>query len=344
MSKASQAFAKKEEEIITFWNKNKKDVERNDKQYVFYDGPPFASGKCHHGHLLQSTIKDINGRYQTMNGYSIKRRWGWDTHGIPIEQLVMKNHNLKSNVDIQNFGIKNFNNEARKLVMQCKDDWRYTIERLGRWVDYENDYKTMDLGYMESVWWAFKSLWNKGLIYRGVKVMPYSNACNTALSNFEAKLNYKEREDLSAYVKMGDFLIWTTTPWTLPANLAICVNPEMDYVKTPEFIVGKFFADKHQMTYTEIIKGSELIGRNYNPLFEEYKGKYPNSHCIIADSYVTAESGTGLVHIAPAFGEDDYRVCMKYGIISKEQLPPCPLDENGTLYRLPNERKVLYGL
>jgi len=328
MSKASQAFAKKEEEIISFWNKNEiyqKTLEGKD--YVFYDGPPFASGTVHHGHLLQSTIKDINGRFQTMKGHKITRRWGWDTHGIPIEQLVMKNLNLKTNEDILNFGIKNFNNEARKIVMQCKDDWRYTIQRLGRWVDYDNDYKTMDLEYMESVWWAFKNLWDKGLIYRGVKVMPYSNACNTALSNFEAKLNYKEREDPSVYVKMGDYLIWTTTPWTLPANLAICVNPEMDYVKTPEFIVGKFFADKNNLPYTEVFKGSTLLDKKYEPLFTEYK--YPNSYRIILDLFVTAESGTGLVHIAPAFGEDDYRVCMKYNIISKELLPPCPLNENG---------------
>jgi len=332
MSKASQAFAKKEEEIISFWNKNdiyKKTLSKEGQEYTFYDGPPFCTGTPHHGHLLCSVLKDINGRYQTMKGFNVKRRWGWDTHGIPIEQLVMKNLNLKTNVDILNFGIKNFNDEARKLVMQCKDDWRYTIERLGRWVDYENDYKTMDVEYMESVWWAFKTLWDKNLIYRGVKVMPYSNACNTALSNFEAKLNYKEREDPSVYVKMGDFLIWTTTPWTLPANLAICVNPDMLYVKTDQFIVGKFFADKHQMPYTEIFKGSALIGRDYTPLFEEYKGKYPNGHRVLGDFYVTAESGTGLVHLAPAFGEDDYRVCMKFGIINKELLPPCPLDENG---------------
>lgn len=330
MSKASQAFAKKEEEIISFWNKNEiyqKTQERPGKNYVFYDGPPFATGTTHHGHLLQSTIKDIDGRYQTMNGNRISRRWGWDTHGIPIEQLVMKNLNLKTNTDILNYGIKNFNDEARKIVLQCKDDWRYTIERLGRWVDYDNDYKTMDLEYMDGVWWAFKTLWDKGLIYRGVKVMPYSNACNTALSNFEAKLNYKEREDPSVYVKMGNFLIWTTTPWTLPANLAICVNPEMEYVKTDEFIVGKFFAEKNNLSYTEVFKGIDLVGKKYEPLFEEYK--YPNSYRIIADTYVTAESGTGLVHIAPAFGEDDYRVCMKYDIISKELLPPCPLDENG---------------
>lgn len=332
MSKASQAFAKKEEEIISFWNKNQifeKTLSKEGQEYTFYDGPPFCTGTPHHGHLLCSVLKDINGRYQTMKGFNVKRRWGWDTHGIPIEQLVMKNLNLKSNVDILNFGIKNFNNEARKLVMQCKDDWRYTIERLGRWVDYENDYKTMDLKYMESVWWGFKTLWDKGLIYRGVKVMPYSNVCNTALSNFEAKLNYKEREDPSVYVKMGNFLIWTTTPWTLPANLAICVNPEMLYVKTDQFIVGKFFADKNQMTYTGVFKGSDLVGIEYTPLFQEYQGKYPHCHRIIADIFVTSESGTGLVHIAPAFGEDDYRVCMKYSIISKELLPPCPLDENG---------------
>jgi isoleucyl-tRNA synthetase len=331
MSKASQAFAKKEEEIISFWEKNKifEQTQIEGKDYTFYDGPPFCTGQPHHGHLLCSVLKDINGRFQTMKGHRITRKWGWDTHGIPIEQLVMKNLNLKTNEDILKFGIDKFNNEARKIVMECKDDWRYTIQRLGRWVDYENDYKTMDLEYMNSVWWAFKMLWDKGLIYRGVKVMPYSNACNTALSNFEAKLNYKEREDPSIYVKIGEFLIWTTTPWTLPANLAICVNPEMDYVKTEQFIVGKFFADKNNLSYTEVFKGSALLGLSYEPLWSEYKDKYPNSHRIIADTYVTAESGTGLVHIAPTFGEDDYRVCMKYSIISKELLPPCPLDENG---------------
>lgn len=342
MSKASIAFAKREEDVINYWKVNKtfeKTLKKKGESYVFYDGPPFCTGKPHHGHLLCSILKDIDARYQTMNGKNVARKWCWDTHGIPIEQLIMNQLNLKTNQDVMKYGIDNFNNEARKQIMLCKDEWRYTIERIGRWVDYENDCKTMDLEYMNSVWWAIKSLWDKGLLYQGVKVMPYSNACNTALSNFEAKSNYKDKDDPSLYVKFKlideDFhlLVWTTTPWTLPSNLAICVNENMNYCYTDD---GYIIGEKARETLLpnskvfQIVKGSQLVGKSYLPLWDKYVN-YPNCHKIISDNYVSDSSGTGCVHIAPAFGEDDYRVALKFNIVEKhgEFLPPCPLDENG---------------
>ncbi|MCL2206150.1 MAG: class I tRNA ligase family protein, partial [Treponema sp.] len=252
------SFPKLEEEVLLFWEKNntfQKSITQREgaEEFVFYDGPPFATGLPHFGHFIPSTIKDIIPRYQTMKGKRVERRFGWDCHGLPIENLIEKEHGLNSKTDIENFGIDRFNEACRQSVLRYVKEWRQTITRLGRWVDFDNDYKTMDNDYMESIWWVVKTLWEKGLLYEGHYVLPYCPRCATVLSNHELNLGgYRDVHDPSITIRFkvdeskeqgkGEeklpantyLLAWTTTPWTLPSNLALALGPEIDYVLIKE--------------------------------------------------------------------------------------------------------------
>ncbi|MFA6295201.1 MAG: class I tRNA ligase family protein [Candidatus Paceibacterota bacterium] len=325
--------------------------------FTFYDGPPFATGTPHFGHILAGTIKDVIPRWKTMQGYSVRRRWGWDCHGLPVENLIEKELGLKSKKDIIDYGIGKFNEAARESVMCYADEWRKIIPRLGRWVDMDNDYRTMDATYTESVWWIFKNLYEKGLIYEGFKSMNLCPHCETTLSNFEVAQGYKDITDISVYVKFNlnlsaggkisnlknnaqnsdsniYLLAWTTTPWTLPGNVALAVNPKIDYIKIritegDEQKKGQFIFAKERLSalamtilkdikyeVIETIHGSKLIGMEYEPLFDYYSKdqSLKNGWKIYGADFVTIEDGTGLVHIAPAFGSDDYEMLKKYGL------------------------------
>ena len=229
------SFVDTEKSILDFWNKNgifQKSLEKtkNNKSYIFYDGPPFATGLPHHGHLVASTIKDIIPRYFTMKGRYVSRRWGWDCHGLPIEQQIDKKFEMSANDFVAQYGISKYCQECRDIVLTFTNQWEKTINRMGRWVDFENDYKTMDTDFMESVWWVFKEAWNKNLIYKGNKIVPYSVALETGLSNFEATSNYQDVQDPAVTILFkienedAYLSAWTTTPWTLPSNMALIVN------------------------------------------------------------------------------------------------------------------------
>ncbi|XP_024517008.1 isoleucine--tRNA ligase, cytoplasmic isoform X2 [Selaginella moellendorffii] len=360
------SFPKKEEEILQLWSKLdafQTQLKRSEgrPEYVFYDGPPFATGLPHYGHILAGTIKDIVTRYQSAVGFHVTRRFGWDCHGLPVEHEVDGLLGIKRREDvIQGMGIAEYNEQCRSIVMRYSREWEKTVVRMGRWIDFEKDYKTMDPEFMESVWWVFKQLFEKGLVYRGFKVMPYSTACTTPLSNFEANQNYKEVDDpaiMVAFPLLDDsenaaLVAWTTTPWTLPSNIALCVNASLNYVKVRSkstsavYIVAepllsslptvKVKADKgskkeSQSDYEILSKfpGSALVGKRYKPLFNYFLELSDTAFRVVADDYVTASSGTGVVHCAPAFGEDDYRVCMEAGIIAKGGDLPDPVDLNG---------------
>ena len=313
--------------------------------YVFYDGPPFATGLPHYGHLVASTIKDIVPRYWAMRGKHITRRFGWDTHGLPIEMEVEKELGLSGPTEIRNFGIHQFNEACRSGVLKYTEEWRKTITRLGRWVDFDDDYKTMDLPFMETVWWVFGQLWEKGLVYQGVRVMPFSWRLSTPLSNFEANLDYRSVQDPSVTARLplvGDpdqaaLLIWTTTPWTLPSNLAVAVGEEISYVRAKTSAGDVVIVAQDRMNdvlgkdaeVIDTFPGKELVGRSYEPLFpyfvkDEEGNKRAHAFEVIASDHVTTDNGTGLVHMAPAFGEDDFNACQKIGI-----KPVDPVDEEG---------------
>lgn len=323
-------IALREEKILDFWQKNevfKKTVEKDAPKgdFVFFDGPPFATGLPHYGHILPGTIKDIIPKYKTMCGYKVVRRWGWDTHGLPIENLIQKENGLKTKQDVENFGVKNFNEAAKASVFRYLDEWKRIIPRTGRFVDFDDNYITMDPKFMQSVWWMWNSLNKKGLVYEGFKSMHLSPLLETALSNFEVNQAYKDITDLSATAKFeltdekGTFVLaWTTTPWTLPGNVALAVNKDVDYVKV-EFenakyicaknLLEKVFAEKESKIISEF-KGEELIGKKYTPPFDYYINdtnldNRENGWKIYHGDFVTTEDGTGIVHIAPAFGEDD---------------------------------------
>jgi isoleucyl-tRNA synthetase len=238
-------FPKQEEKILEMWeaidafHTQLKKTEGK-PEYVFYDGPPFATGLPHYGHILAGTIKDIVTRYQTARGHHVTRRFGWDCHGLPVEYEIDTKLGIKSRDDVLAMGIDKYNEECRSIVMRYSKEWEKIVTRVGRWIDFKNGYKTLDPQFMESVWWVFEQLWHKDLVYRGFKVMPYSTGCKTPLSNFEAGLNYKDVPDPAIMVSFplkdeiigGALVAWTTTPWTLPSNLALCVNATFDYVKT----------------------------------------------------------------------------------------------------------------
>ena len=331
-------FPELESRILEFWRQEnifRKSVEERpaDNEFIFYDGPPFATGLPHYGHLLAGTIKDVIPRYKTMQGYRVERRFGWDCHGLPVEYEIEQTLGLKGRPDIEEFGVGNFNEECRKIVLRYASEWRETVERMARWIDFDNDYKTMDLTFMESVWWVFDQLWKKGLIYEGVKVMPYSWRVSTPLSNFEANLNYKDIQDPSVTVKFAltsepntFILAWTTTPWTLPSNLALCAGPNLNYVCLQSLgseekywiCEGRLSAYFEEGSYQIIKKcaGKELEGLAYEPIFRFADGRVDLSKArrVLLDEYVSDESGTGIVHQAPAFGEDDLRICQREGI------------------------------
>ncbi|XP_058810713.1 isoleucine--tRNA ligase, cytoplasmic [Phymastichus coffea] len=346
-------FPHEEEVILEYWNKYEVfesclKQSKGKPRYSFYDGPPFATGLPHYGHILAGTIKDIVTRYAHQTGFHVERRFGWDTHGLPVEFEIDKALNIKGPDDVMKMGIANYNKECRNIVMRYADEWKKIVGRLGRWIDFKNDYKTLYPWYMETIWWIFKQMYEKGLVYQGVKVMPFSTGCNTPLSNFESGQNYKDTVDPSVVVSFPlvdepgvSMLAWTTTPWTLPSNLALCVNPNFEYVEIIEEESGKVYilleanlglVYKSDDLYTihKIRKGSDLLGKSYEPLFPYFLHmKEKGAFKILNDEYVTAESGTGVVHQAPYFGEDDYRCCLKAGIITRDQESICPVDSCG---------------
>ncbi len=314
-------------------------------EFVFYDGPPFANGLPHYGHLVTSYIKDIVPRYQTLRGRRVERRFGWDCHGLPAEMEAEKELGVAGRAQIIDFGIENFNNHCRESVFKYADIWRGTIERAARWVDFENDYKTLETDYMESVIWAVKQLWEKGLLYEGYRVMPYSWAAQTPLSNHETRLDdsYRERQDPALTVRFElepsdgedgpiDVLAWTTTPWTLPSNLALAVGEDIEYgvfeldgrntvlaLSTREKLANEL-GDAEP---TRTLLGRELVGRSYTPLFPFFENT-ENAFRILSGEFVNTEEGTGIVHLAPGFGEDDMAVCEEAGVPIV-----CPVDDAG---------------
>lgn len=323
-------LAAREEVVLDFWNKEgifKKSLEKDSPkgEYVFYDGPPFATGLPHYGHLLQSAIKDAVPRYRTMQGYHVPRVWGWDCHGLPLENQIEQELGFKTKRDIEEYGVEKFNEAARSAVLRYAEDWKKIIPRVGRWVDMENDYRTMDTEYTESVWWAFKQLYDKKLIYEGFKAMHLCPRCGTTLSNFEVAQGYKDIDDLAVTVKLKlvdepntSLLIWTTTPWTLPGNVAAAVNAEATYVKVKAgdgyVVIAKDLNTLGGEVVGEV-KGKDLVGKKYEPPFDYFKNELhkhkTHAFKVYAAPYVTMESGTGLVHLAPAYGAEDLELAQK---------------------------------
>ncbi len=323
-------FIQTEEDVLAFWDKADifaKSISKPAPQgdYVFYDGPPFATGTPHYGHLVSSIMKDVVPRYFTMNGYRVERKWGWDCHGLPIENIVEKELGTKQKKDIEEMGVEKFNDLCRSKVMTYAGEWEKVITRLGRWVDMRNPYRTMDLSFMESVWWVFKELWDKGLIYKDYRSMHVCPRCETTLSQSEVTEGYRDIKDLSVVAKFelvaepGTYVLaWTTTPWTLVGNVALAVGGDIDYVKISsedvQYILAKervadTMKDKEYKIVSEF-KGADLIGKAYKPLFNYYASdskieNHENGWKIYAGDFVTTEDGVGIVHIAPAFGEDD---------------------------------------
>ncbi|OQV24382.1 Isoleucine--tRNA ligase, cytoplasmic [Hypsibius exemplaris] len=346
-------FPKEEENILKLWtelNAFQTSLKQSEgkPRYTFYDGPPFATGLPHYGHILAGTIKDIVTRFAHQSGFHVERRFGWDCHGLPVEYEIDKALGIKGPGDVAKLGIENYNNECRKIVMRYAGDWETIISRMGRWIDFKNDYKTLYPSFMESVWWVFQELFKKGLVYKGFKVMHFSTGLHTTLSNFEAGLNYKEVNDPAVIISFPlvedpdvSLIAWTTTPWTLPSNLALCVNPEKKYVKVRDVATKKVYIMMEARTEAlfkkpadfEIIStflGAELKNKQYTPLFEYFTKRAdlkPFRVCV--DKYVTEESGTGVVHQAPYFGEDDFRVCLAHGIMQRDSPLVCPVDATG---------------
>nr|BFD59867.1 isoleucine--tRNA ligase [Bdellovibrio sp. CKG001] len=341
-------LAKQEESILDFWDQEKIFARSLDPQgkktYSFYDGPPFATGLPHYGHLLAGVLKDVVPRYWTMKGYTVPRRFGWDCHGLPVEYEINKTHKIESRKDVLKMGVANYNDACRSIVKRYSNEWKTTVRRVGRWVDMENPYFTMDVSFMQSVWWVFQQLFNKGLIYEGYKVVPYSVGISTSLSNFEANQNYKMVQDpaitvMFKLVNQPDTAImaWTTTPWTLPSNLALAVGNDIEYVKVLEKATGRklivaqallsslFKKADEEVEVLQMMKGTELVGLTYEPLFPYFGDRAEKgAFRIISSDHVTTESGTGVVHMAPAFGEEDYYACAKAGIPMVN-----PVDDDG---------------
>ncbi|GAC70024.1 isoleucine--tRNA ligase [Gordonia soli] len=317
-------------------------------EFVFYDGPPFANGLPHYGHLLTGYVKDLVPRYQTMRGKRVERRFGWDTHGLPAELEAERQLGITDKSEIESMGVEKFNDYCRTSVLRYTGEWRDYVTRQARWVDFDNDYKTLDIDFMESVMWAFKALNDKGLIYQGYRVLPYSWYEQTPLSNQESKLDdaYKMRQDPAVTVRMPlvvpadselaaldgvNALIWTTTPWTLPSNLAIAVNPEITYAHVraadgqqyllAEARLGAYAAEIAEPETLATYQGAQLEGLSYTPPFDFFRG-HPNAHRVLLGDYVTTDSGTGVVHLAPAFGEEDMELATTYGIEVVQPLDP----------------------
>jgi len=345
-----QSFPEMEEDILKFWEKNKifeKSLEKEAPKgdYIFYDGPPFITGLPHYATLLPSIAKDVVPRYWTMKGYRVERKWGWDCHGLPAENKVEEQLKLKNKKDIEKIGVEKFVGACRTYVSECSSQWKWYIDRIGRWVDMKNAYRTMDLKFMESVIWAFKELYGKGLIYEGYRSSLHCPRCATPLSKFEITMDagcYRDVSDTSAVVKFpvkkqeNTFLLaWTTTPWTLPGNLALAVNENIAYVKVKYennfYILAKdraeeIFSGKEYEIVGEI-KDGELVGIEYTPVFDLQNEEVKNSekvYKVYPADFVSTEEGTGVVHIAPNFGEDDFELGKKYELPTVELM-----DENG---------------
>jgi isoleucyl-tRNA synthetase len=340
-------FPKLEEETLKFWEDNhifEKSLEQTQagKPYTFYDGPPFATGTPHYGSILPSVVKDLIPRFQTMRGRFVRRRWGWDCHGLPIEEIVERELGISGKKQIEEIGIKKFNETCRSMVMMYVAEWRKTIRRIARWVDFDHSYKTMDRDYMESVWWAFKQVYEKGLIYEGRKVLLYCPRCETPVSNFEVAMDnsYKEvtEEAVTVKFKVKDqkntyILAWTTTPWTLPGNVALAIGADIDYVRLQVsgdrgqefyFIAKERAGQISDSQILDSMKGSQLVGLEYEPLFDVPAVHSDKSYKVYAADFVNTEEGTGVVHTAVVYGEDDYNLGLKVG------LPVVPLlDEKG---------------
>ncbi len=328
--------AQLEEQVLEFWNKNRifeKSIEKpageeNPQEFVFYDGPPFATGLPHYGHLLQSFVKDAIPRYKTMRGFRVERQWGWDCHGLPIENLVEKELGVSGRDEIiEKVGVKKFNQTCRQKIFEFEEEWKKIIPRIGRWADMDNPYKTMDKDYMESEWWAFKTLYEKGLVYEDFRSIHICPRCETTLSQSEVTEGYAEIKDISVTAKFeledepGTYILaWTTTPWTLPGNVALAVGENIDYVRVEsegeQYILAKerledIFKDKEYKILEEF-KGKELEGRSYKPAFNYYKDKdlenKENIWKVYTADFVSTEEGTGIVHIAPAFGAEDMQL------------------------------------
>lgn len=343
-----ESFNEREESILRFWEKQKifqRSVEerKNQPLYTFYDGPPFATGLPHYGHILAGTIKDVVLRYQTMKGFYVPRRFGWDCHGLPVENEIEKKFSLSGAPSIEAFGIDRFNEECRNIVLRYTEEWKSIVTRMGRWVSFDQTFKTMDLSFMESVWWVFKQLYEKGLVYEGLKVMPFSAKLGTPLSNFEASENYKEVDDPSITIAFQSeeientyLLAWTTTPWTLVSNLALMVGPAIEYSEIIDRATQRHFIlasariptyYKEESSYTLVKKflGAELEGHSFVPLFDYFAvKKLEGAFRVILEDSVSIEDGTGIVQTAPAFGEVDFYACRRAGIE-----PVCPVDNNG---------------
>ncbi len=330
-------YAEMEHEVINYWKANNtfvKSVENRppENSYVFYDGPPFITGVPHMGTLLSSIAKDVIPRYHTMRGKRVERVWGWDCHGLPAETFVEKQLGIKDKRDVAKIGLAKYIETCRAAMIQTGSEWEDTIERIGRWVDFQGAYKTMDKPYMESVWWAFKQLYDKGKIYEGEKVLLYCTRCATPLSKAEIAMDnsYADVTDPSVYVKLKvaseDYylLAWTTTPWTLPANTAAAVHPDLEYTfvehegityVVAKDLVEKVFSDNRgnplEYNVQKTVPGLELVGKKYEPLFDS---RGDNAHRVLSAPYVTTEEGTGIVHLAPAYGEEDYELAKKEGL------------------------------
>ncbi|MGE0171580.1 MAG: isoleucine--tRNA ligase [Oligoflexales bacterium] len=337
-----------ERNVLKYWKKAdsfRKSLEnrRSRKEYSFYDGPPFANGLPHYGHLLANTVKDIVPRFWTMKGYFVDRRFGWDCHGLPVEYEVEKSLGLKGRKDILKLGVKTFNQHCRESVLFYAEKWQETITRLGRWVDWDNQYRTMDKSFMESVWWVFSELYKKDFVYQGHKVVPYSPRITAVLSNFEANQNYKDVQDpaLTVKFKLKDedlfMLAWTTTPWTLISNQALAIHPKEPYVKFRDIKSNEYYIvakerlkdlypkkgkEEHFDSVTTI-EPSTLIGRRYEPLFPYYANR-TDSFVVLPGEHVSMDDGTGIVHTAPCYGEEDFNICQKAGIAFVDSL-----DEEG---------------
>jgi isoleucyl-tRNA synthetase len=342
------SFPEMEEEVLNFWDKAnvfQKSVERDapNGNYVFYDGPPFGTGEPHYGHILSSVSKDVMPRFWTMKGYRVERRWGWDCHGLPIENIIETDLKISGKKDIEEkIGVANFNESCRTRVLEYADIWEKMVRRIGRWVDFKNSYKTMDKDFMESVWWAFSQLWKKELVYEGKKVLLYCTRCETPISNFEVAMDnsYKDVTDTSIYIKFKIknakeklgidenvfILAWTTTPWTLPGNVALAVEDKIDYVllkneERKEFLIiakdrVEDVLEKEDYKELKHYKGKDLVGLEYEPLYKikmiENSGK--RGYYVLSADFVTTQDGTGIVHIAPTYGEDDYKIGTEYDL------------------------------
>jgi isoleucyl-tRNA synthetase len=336
---ASVDFPALDARILTFWDSidafaTSVDMRDADTEYTFYDGPPFATGSPHYGHILQGVVKDIVPRYWTMRGHRVERRFGWDTHGLPVEMEVEKQLGVSGPREIQALGVDVFNEACRTMVNTTTEDWYDVTRRIGRWVDFDDDYKTMDVDFMESVWWVFGQLWERGLVYRDFKVLPYSYGATTPLSNFEANLDYRDVDDPAITVAVdvvsdhgpileGDrLLFWTTTPWTVPSNLAMAVAPDVMYGRVEhdgrlywvaEALVGDVFGPDARMIAQA--RGRDLVGARYQPPFPYFADKSAEGAFVVVPSNdVTIDEGTGLVHMAPAFGEADFLALQQAGL------------------------------